>query len=108
MYPNSIFELFFAAQGYALFEYLGEGGFRLIGSWPAWCEDLWGAQPVGERIIRLGDKSPFLDNFIFEAGEFWNSQARDHSIPAIGSSVATPRKKRPLKPPRTCSMENRY
>jgi signal transduction histidine kinase len=75
MYSNSIFESFFAAQGYALFEYLGEGNFRLVGSWPAWCEDIWGARPVGERIIRWGDKSPFLDNFIFEAGEFWNSQS---------------------------------
>jgi signal transduction histidine kinase/CheY-like chemotaxis protein/HPt (histidine-containing phosphotransfer) domain-containing protein len=76
MYSNSIFESFFAAQGYALFEYLGEGNFRLIGSWPAWCEDIWGAQPVGERIIRLGDKSTFLDNFFFDAGEFWNSRSQ--------------------------------
>ena len=72
MYSSSIFESFFAAQGYALFEYLGDGNFRLIGGWPAWCADIWGAQPVGERILRLGDKSPFLENFLFEAGEFWN------------------------------------
>jgi signal transduction histidine kinase/CheY-like chemotaxis protein/HPt (histidine-containing phosphotransfer) domain-containing protein len=76
MYSNSIFESFFAAQGYALFEYLGEGNSRLIGSWPSWCEDVWGAQPVGERIVRLGDKSPFLENFLFEAQEFWDSQSQ--------------------------------
>jgi signal transduction histidine kinase/CheY-like chemotaxis protein/HPt (histidine-containing phosphotransfer) domain-containing protein len=75
MYTNSIFEAFFAAQGYALFEYLGDGNFRLTGSWPAWCEGIWGARPVGERIIRLGDKSPFLENFLCEAGEFWNSKS---------------------------------
>lgn len=75
MYPNSIFESFFAAQGYALFEYLAEGNFRLIGSWLPWCEDIWGLQPGGERIIRLGDQSPFLENFLFEAGEFWSSKS---------------------------------
>jgi signal transduction histidine kinase/CheY-like chemotaxis protein/HPt (histidine-containing phosphotransfer) domain-containing protein len=75
MYSSSIFESFFAAQGYALFEYLGDGNFRLIGSWPSWCENIWGVRPVGERIIRLGDKSPFLENFLFEAGEFWDSKS---------------------------------
>ncbi|MFZ0086967.1 MAG: response regulator [Candidatus Acidiferrales bacterium] len=75
MYANSIFESFFAAQGYALFEYLGDGNFRLIGGWPSWCADIWGAQPVGERIIRLGDKSPFLENFLWEAAEFWSSKS---------------------------------
>ena len=74
MYSNSIFESFFAAQGYALFEHLGEGNFRLIGGWPSWCADIWGAQPSGERIVRLGDKSPFLENFLFEAAEFWNTK----------------------------------
>jgi signal transduction histidine kinase/CheY-like chemotaxis protein len=74
MYSSSIFESFFAAQGYALFEYLDEGNFRLVGGWPSWCVDIWGAQPAGERIIRLGDKSPFLENFLFEAAEFWNSK----------------------------------
>jgi signal transduction histidine kinase/CheY-like chemotaxis protein len=75
MYSNSIFESFFAARGYALFEYLGDGNFRLIGGWPSWCADIWGAPPVGERIIRLGEKSPFLENFLFEAAEFWKSKS---------------------------------
>jgi signal transduction histidine kinase/CheY-like chemotaxis protein/HPt (histidine-containing phosphotransfer) domain-containing protein len=76
MYSSSIFESFLAAQGYALFEYLGDGNFRQIGSWPSWCENIWGVRPVGERIIRLGDHSPFLENFLFEAGEFWNSKSQ--------------------------------
>lgn len=74
MHSSSIFESLFAAQGYALFEHLGDGNFRVIGSSPSWCVDIWGAQPVGEEIIRLGDNSPFLENFLFEAGEFWNSK----------------------------------
>ena len=75
MYSSSIFESFFAAQGYALFDHLGDGNFRLIGGWPSWCVDIWGPQPVGERIIRLGEKSPFLENFLFEAAEFWSSKS---------------------------------
>jgi signal transduction histidine kinase/DNA-binding NarL/FixJ family response regulator len=75
MHSNSIFESFFAAQGYALFENLGDGNFRLIGGSPSWCEDIWDARPVGERILRLGDKSPFLENFLLEAGEFWSSES---------------------------------
>lgn len=74
MYSSSIFESFFAAQGCALFECLGEGDFRLIGGWPPWCADIWGAQPVGQRVVRLGDRSPFLENFLFEATEFWSSK----------------------------------
>ncbi|MFZ1974809.1 MAG: response regulator [Candidatus Acidiferrales bacterium] len=74
MYSSSIFESFFAAQGYALFEHLGDGNFRLIGGWPSWCADIWSPRPAGEAIIRLGDNSPFLENFLFEAGEFWNSK----------------------------------
>ncbi|MGA8021770.1 MAG: HAMP domain-containing sensor histidine kinase, partial [Candidatus Acidiferrales bacterium] len=75
MYSSSIFESFFAAQGYALFEYLGDGDFRLVGGWPSWSADIWGAQPVGDRILRLGDKSPFLETFLFEAAEFWSSKS---------------------------------
>ena len=75
MQSKSIFESYFAAQGYALFEYLGDGNFRVVVGWPSWCADIWGAQPAGEQMIRLGDNSPFLENFLFEAAEFWNSKA---------------------------------
>jgi signal transduction histidine kinase/CheY-like chemotaxis protein/HPt (histidine-containing phosphotransfer) domain-containing protein len=70
----SIFESFFATQGYALFEFLGEGEFRLIGTWPAWCQAMWGDLPGGQEILHLGDASPFLDNFLFDAEKFWASK----------------------------------
>jgi signal transduction histidine kinase/DNA-binding NarL/FixJ family response regulator/HPt (histidine-containing phosphotransfer) domain-containing protein len=72
---TSIFESFFATQGFALFEYLDNGDFRLIGSWPAWCEALWGDLPAQGEKIRLGEVSPFLDNFIVDAETFWNSKS---------------------------------
>ncbi len=75
MSAESIFESFFAKQGYALFEYLGDGRFQLIGAWPRWCEDVWGALPAGQDAFRLGDNSPFLENFLSDAEEFWNSNS---------------------------------
>ncbi len=72
---TSIFESFFATQGFALFEYLDDGDFRLMGSWPAWCQALWGDLPAQSEKIRLGDVSPFLENFIFDAETFWNSKS---------------------------------
>src|SRR5271155_3724048 len=73
MPANSIFESFLAGQGYALFEYLGDGDFRLIGEWPPWCANIWGAPPSGDQLIGLADKSPFLENFLVDAEEFWHA-----------------------------------
>jgi signal transduction histidine kinase/CheY-like chemotaxis protein/HPt (histidine-containing phosphotransfer) domain-containing protein len=75
MPENSIFESFLAGQGYALFEYLGDGDFRLIGEWPPWCANIWGAQPSGDQLIGLADKSPFLENFLVDAEEFWRADS---------------------------------
>jgi signal transduction histidine kinase/CheY-like chemotaxis protein/HPt (histidine-containing phosphotransfer) domain-containing protein len=73
MPANSIFESFLAGQGYALIEYAGDGDFRLIGEWPDWCANIWGAQPSGDQRIGLADKSPFLENFLVDAEEFWRA-----------------------------------
>ena len=70
-----IFESFFANQGFALFEYLGDGEFQLIGAWPAWCQALWGDLAAAGEHIRIGEASPFLENFLFDAEQFWNSKS---------------------------------
>jgi hypothetical protein len=75
MSANSIFESFLAGQGYTLFEYLGDGDFRLLGEWPDWCANIWGAQPSRDQLIGLADKSPFLENFLVDAEEFWGTQS---------------------------------
>src|SRR5271156_1083633 len=72
---RSIFESFFANQGFALFEYVGDGNFELIGTWPAWCQALWGDLAAENEKLRIGDVSPFLENFLFDAEQFWNSQS---------------------------------
>lgn len=75
MPATSIFESFFATQGFALFEFLGDGEFRLIGTWPAWCQAMWGDLPAGQETLRIGDASPFLENFLFDAEQFWASKS---------------------------------
>lgn len=74
MSANSILESFLAGQGYALFEYIGDGDFRLLGEWPDWCANIWGAQPNSDQPIGLANKSPFLENFLVDAEEFWRAR----------------------------------
>jgi signal transduction histidine kinase/DNA-binding NarL/FixJ family response regulator len=74
MSVNSIFESFLAGQGYALFEYLGDGDFRVLGEWPDWCANIWGARLNSDQPIGLADKSPFLENFLVDAEEFWRAR----------------------------------
>jgi signal transduction histidine kinase/DNA-binding response OmpR family regulator len=74
MSANSIFESFLAGQGYALLEYLGDGDFRVLGAWPDWCANIWGAQPNSDQAIGLPAKSPFLENFLVDAEEFWRAR----------------------------------
>src|SRR5271156_4274770 len=73
MSANSIFESFLAGQGYALFEYLGDGDFRALGGWPDWCANIWGALPDRDQPIGLAGKSAFLENFLVDAEEFWRA-----------------------------------
>ena len=73
MASDSIFENFVSSQGYALFESTGADEFRPIGEWPPWCRTMWGAEAKDNNAIRLGEKSSFLDNFLYDAEEFWKS-----------------------------------
>ena len=75
MEANTIFDSFLAEQGFALFEYLGKGAFRSIGTFPKWLGKIWGAEFDRAKTVRLGEQSPFLENFIFDAEQFWNSRS---------------------------------
>lgn len=75
MPSNSIFEAFLAGQGYALFEYLGDGDFQVLGAWPDWCANIWGALPKADQPIGLAGRSPFLENFLVDAEEFWRGRS---------------------------------
>jgi len=75
MGATPIFETFLAEQGLALFEYLGKGSFRSIGAFPKWLKEIWGAEIGRAKTVRLGEQSPFLENFLFDAERFWSSRA---------------------------------
>ena len=70
----SIFESFVSSQGYVLFEAVGEGEFKLTGAWPEWCKKMWGDAPAEGATLRLGEKSAFLDNFLYDAEDFWKTK----------------------------------
>ncbi len=74
MSANSIIESFLAEQGYALFEYLGRGEFVAIGDCPSWCEEIWGAETRNGKRVKLAENSAFLENFLVDAEESWNSK----------------------------------
>ena len=63
------------SEGFAAFEYLGEKVFRAVGISPPFCRELIAGSETAEKTFRLGDSMPFLDNFLVDAEEFWNSGA---------------------------------
>jgi signal transduction histidine kinase/CheY-like chemotaxis protein len=60
-------------MGFALFEYSGDGKFLPIAELPEWISEIWAEAGNGSGPISLSAQSPFLENFLFEAEEFWNS-----------------------------------
>lgn len=66
-------QTFFRELGYALLEHQGEGNFALLSDPPGWFSELWGAARCGDAKIPLAEKSPFLENFLAEAQNCWNS-----------------------------------
>jgi len=72
---NSIFESFLVGQGYALFESLGDGEFLAVGDCPSWCRDILDLTSPKEKPIALAANSPFLENFLVDAEDFWNSKS---------------------------------
>lgn len=73
---SSVLQDFLREQGYAVCEYHGGGEFSLLSAAPEWFSWIWG-EPDGEKkTLRLGDKSPFLENFLVEAHTFWSSRKK--------------------------------
>lgn len=65
---------FLQQLGYALFEYLGEGQFALLGVPPFWFAQLWGSGTSVQKKLSLSEKSSFLETFLSEAESFWNDR----------------------------------
>lgn len=72
MARHSIYETFLSQQGVALFEAADGGQFLPLGSPPSWSKSLW---KVSSGVqAPLAEKSPFLENFIPQAVEYWDSR----------------------------------
>ncbi len=66
-------------QGFAVFEFLGDGAFRMVGEPAEFCEELLGGKATPESTVQLGDKSPFLENFLVDADKIWKSPSADRA-----------------------------
>jgi len=60
-------------MGFALLEYRGDGDFLPIAELPKWFSEIWAEAGNGSGPIPLSRQSPFLENFLLEAEDFWNS-----------------------------------
>jgi len=79
MSDEPIHTAFLRQQGFAIFEFLGDGGFRLVGEPAPFCIELLGEEEARAETIRLGDKFPFIENFLFDAAEVWKSPAEERA-----------------------------
>ena len=66
-------ELLLEKEGYAVFENCEKGVLRRIGTLPQWFHEIFGAGANVETSAWLAERSPFLENFLVDADEFWNS-----------------------------------
>jgi signal transduction histidine kinase/HPt (histidine-containing phosphotransfer) domain-containing protein/ActR/RegA family two-component response regulator len=60
-------------MGFALLEYCSGGDFLPVAGLPKWFAELWPDGVNGFGPIPLSQQSPFLENFMLEAADFWNS-----------------------------------
>ena len=72
--PESFAAALLLSEGYAAFEYLGEGNARVIGRLPPFLSGILGEAWPSADCIRPGDSMPFLENFLIEAESFWSLQ----------------------------------
>jgi signal transduction histidine kinase/CheY-like chemotaxis protein len=61
--------------GYALCEDRAGRRFALLYDPPGWFHEVWGHQTTGD-LLTLIDRSPFLDAFLSEARQHWNSDGK--------------------------------
>ncbi|HEV2101718.1 MAG TPA: ATP-binding protein [Candidatus Acidoferrum sp.] len=72
MNMSQVLQSFPMEMGFALLEYRG-GEFHPIASLPKWFSELWMEAGRISGPIPLTEQSPFLENFLLEAEDFWNS-----------------------------------
>jgi signal transduction histidine kinase len=61
------------SEGYAAFEYLGDGHFQIVGTPSRFGSQLLGEGATANAPLRLTERMPFLESFLPDAEECWNS-----------------------------------
>jgi signal transduction histidine kinase/DNA-binding NarL/FixJ family response regulator len=74
MTSESIVNALLESEGYAAFEYLGDANFQTIGTPSKFCLELVGEPVAAGAPVRLTDRMPFLESFLPDAEECWNSK----------------------------------
>jgi len=70
---SDVLEKALAEMGFALLEYRGNGEFLPIATLPTWFSEIWAETRNSSDPIPLTRQSPFLESFLLEAEDFWNS-----------------------------------
>jgi signal transduction histidine kinase/DNA-binding NarL/FixJ family response regulator len=73
MKMSDVLEKALAEMGFALLEYRGNGEFLPIATLPTWFSEIWAETRNSSDPIPLTRQSPFLESFLLEAEDFWNS-----------------------------------
>jgi signal transduction histidine kinase/DNA-binding NarL/FixJ family response regulator len=84
---ESIASALLESEGYAAFEYLGDAHFQLIGPPTRFSAQLL-SDGDGARV-RLTDRMPFLESFLPDAEECWNSAADGNARLESGAWIET-------------------
>src|SRR5271154_6561034 len=74
---ESLLHAFLREQGYALLEPAPDGKFTLVCEPPRWFQEIWGPEASQGKPINLGAASPYLENFLSSAVEFWNAATEE-------------------------------
>lgn len=61
------------SEGYAAFEYLGDGAFHAVGAPPRFCAQLLGDGAAAGGSLRLTERMPFLESFLPDAEQCWGT-----------------------------------
>ncbi len=75
MTMESIAAALLESEGCAAFEYLGEERFQLLGGASVLAAQLFGAGNGADGPVRLAERMPFLESFLPDAKECWDSNA---------------------------------
>src|SRR5215472_14797219 len=73
---KSLLHGFLREQGYALLEPKADGRFSLLAEAPPWFSEIWG-QTGPRETVNLAEASPFLENFLEDARNFWKAKRED-------------------------------